>query len=157
MFRSSVLVLAILSASAAARAINPATGGPMDEREAFERVRTARSFDIASGGKAGQTTLQERAFLRVLNGPQPTAKFEMLAAKGTLAGRMYALLGLKYTAPQVFAQKLPAFLRSWRKVPVAVGPKKTKTVWAKTIAAQIRDRDDVPYLESLGWTGSAGT
>ena len=70
---------------------------------------------------------------------------------------MYALVGLKTTTPHVFAPKLPSFLRSWRNVPVAIGLKKTKTVWTKTIATQIRDRNDVPELESLGWTGSAGT
>ena len=146
MFRASLLALALLLAPTAARAISPATGEPMDDSEAFERVRTARSFAIASGGKAGQPTLQERAFLRLFNGPQPAEKFTQLVGKGTLAGRMYALLGLKYTDPPVFSQKLPAFLRSWRKVPVTIGPKKTKTVWAHTIAAQIRDRDYSGYL-----------
>ena len=146
MFRAFLLALAVLLAPTAARAISPATGEPMDDSEAFERVRTARSFAIASGGKAGPT-LQERAFLRLFNGRQPAEKFTQLVAKGTLAGRMYALLGLKYTAPPVFAQKLPGYLRSWRKVPVTIGSGKTKTIWAHTVAAQIRDRD---YSGDLG-------
>ena len=119
----------------------------MDGHEAFERVRTARAFAITDPTQGGKFTLQERAFFHVLNGPQAAAKFGVLVGKGTLAGRMYGLLGLKITAPPAFAKALPKFLRSWRKVPVATGSRKTKDVWARTVAAQIRDGDYGEYLK----------
>lgn len=147
MFRFPLLVLALALTSVAARAVSPATGAPMDEHEAFERVRTARAFVITKGDPAAPLTLQERAFFEVLQGPQPATKFGLLVTKGTLAGRMYALVGLKTTAPEIFAKKLPAFLKSWRRVPVAVGAGKTKNVSCHTVAAEIRDTDYSGYLK----------
>lgn len=147
MLRVFLLFLALVLSPAAARAVSPATGQSMDDHEAFERVRTARAFAITDRTTGGQITLQERAFFRVLNGPQPAAKFALLVGKGTLAGRMYGLLGLKTTSPTAFAKALPKLLHSWRKVPVAVGSGKTKDVWARTVAAQIRDRDYAAYLK----------
>lgn len=152
MARLHLLLLAGLLLSAAkASAISPATGKPMSVEEASERVRTARAFSIASEPNGGQPTLEERAFLRLLSGPQPARRFSNLAGRGTIGGRMYALLGLKYTAPEVFAARLPKYLRSWRKVPVVGASGTTRSQWVARVAAQIRDADYAKYLQSRGW------
>lgn len=149
MFRLTFLILAALLSPAVASAISPATGKPMTASEAYERVRTARAFTLANEADAGVPTLEERSFLKLLKGSQPAKKFESLVAQGTIGGRMYALLGLKYTAPKVFSEKLPKFLRSWRKVPVVISPDgKTKNLWVRNVAGQIRDRDDSRYLKT---------
>jgi hypothetical protein len=79
--------------------------GTASESAAFQTLRTADWFVVGSVGRERGRTQAEAeaiAFREVLSGPEPARHFRELYARGTPAGRLYALCGLFLTIRATF-------------------------------------------------------
>ena len=80
---------------------------PSLSAEAAEAVlREASVFRGAAVGYAGTTPGEVRAFRRVLGSRDGATRFGRVAARGTLAGRLYALCGLFFLDIPAFEKEL---------------------------------------------------
>lgn len=77
--------------------------------EAFERLLHARRFTDDAIDYAGVTPNEVIALRLLWREPQALETFEALLESATLAGQLFALCGLYYTAPTRFEEAVQAY------------------------------------------------
>lgn len=84
---------------------------PSDDRP-YRILKDAARFSIGGAGYLGTTAREERAFRVVWNRPSASRDFRRLLSEATIAGQLYALLGLKLLGAPAFRTELPMYLAS---------------------------------------------
>ena len=112
---------------------------------AVQRLSKVGMFAFGGTGFAGVISKGELDFKIVLAKPEPEAlaAFEKIYATGDLAGKAYALVGLKKLSPDRFKELLPVAEASTDRVFTIRGCIVTSRLFAD-VARQI-DRDTYPF------------
>lgn len=104
--------------------------------DAYETVKKAEVFTIGGVGFTGRPSREELAFRELLTQPRAQARLEKLLAEASLAGQLYALLGLRQADPKAFSAALPRYRDSKAPVQTMEGCNMFKTD-AATISRRI--------------------
>ena len=83
---------------------------PAGETDPISALKTAERFTIGRVGFAASESSAELALRALLAKPEPAKTLEGLVESATIAGRLYALLGLKRANSPAFETSLPCFL-----------------------------------------------
>ncbi len=112
---------------------------------AVQRLSKVGIFAFGGTGFAGTISKGELDFKIVLAKPEPEAlaAFEKIYATGDLAGKAYALVGLKKLSPERFRELLPAAQTSTDRVFTIRGCIVTRKLFAD-VAREI-DRSTYPF------------
>lgn len=101
----------------------------------FETVRQADRFAIGGIGIAGTKSRSELALRNILKSDTADVTCQKLVAKGTIAGQLYGLLGLKLLQSDAYKSVAPRYLDSKEMVPTAAG-----CIFGEEIVASVAQR-----------------
>jgi hypothetical protein len=82
------------------------------EDQPYRILKGAERFSIGGVGYAGSLSREERAFRVVWHRSSASDDFRRLISEATIAGRLYALLGLRHLDAPSFQAELRRYLRS---------------------------------------------
>lgn len=85
---------------------------PPTERAHYETLCNTESFSGRAIGIAAVEPPESRAFMALAAHPRGGSAFKYLLLRGTMAGRIYALVGLRRTNPAFFSVAVQPF-RLW--------------------------------------------
>jgi len=100
-----------------ALAINPSAA----DSDNYRTVKSARQFIIGPVGWHGIVSDEEKAFNALCKAPDAADQFRRILREGTIAGKMYALLGLRQVSAPDYKQQASRFRNSTATVETVSG------------------------------------